>query len=205
LPSAAKSQALFSCHTILNFEFRISNEFLINEFLISKFEHSIKTRNSKFKINFFLVSLLILGYNKLMEIITRNKKANLEYEILEKFEAGLVLTGQEIKAIRAGRANLTGTFCRVDERGAWVLNMHIATVSEPERSRKLLLHKNEIISLGTKLQQKGFSLIPLTLYIKKGHAKLEIGLARGKKLYDHRDELRKRDIDLQASRELKNN
>ena len=138
-----------------------------------------------------------------MQQIAFNKKAHLEYEILEKFEAGLVLTGQEIKAIRANRVNLSGTFCRIQENEAWVLNMHISNTSEPERSRKLLLHKTEIQSLIGKTQQRGFSLIPITLYLKKGKAKLEIALARGKKLHDHREVIKKRDIKRQMERELK--
>lgn len=143
-----------------------------------------------------------------MPHLAQNKKAYLEYEVLEKFEAGLVLTGQEIKAIRAHRANLNGTFCRIQVHGdkgaeAWVLNMHLANTPEPERSRKLLLKKAEIVSLLGKTQQKGCSLVPLSLYIKKGKAKLEIALARGKKLYDHRDELKIRDLNRQVERELK--
>lgn len=135
--------------------------------------------------------------------IAQNKKAFQEYEILEKFEAGLVLTGQEIKAIRAHRVNLNGTFCRVQNNEVFVLNMHISNVEEPERSRKLLMHRSEIQSLFGKTQQKGLSLIPLSLYIKKGKAKLEIALARGKKLYDHRETIKKRDINRQTERELK--
>lgn len=136
--------------------------------------------------------------------IAQNKKAFAEYEILEKFEAGIVLSGKEIKAIRAHRVNLSGTFCRIQNNEAFVLNMHIANVDEPERSRKLLLHKSEIQSLLGKTQQKGFSLIPLSLYIKKGKAKLEIGLARGKKIYDRREELKKRDINRQTEQDLRN-
>ncbi|OGD56344.1 SsrA-binding protein [Candidatus Berkelbacteria bacterium RBG_13_40_8] len=135
--------------------------------------------------------------------IAQNKKAFQEYEILEKFEAGIVLTGQEIKAIRAHRVNLSGGFCRIQKDEAWILNMHIANVDEPERSRKLLMHKAEIKSLIGKTQQKGLSLVPLSLYIKKGKAKLEIALARGKKIYDHREELKKRDLNRQTERELK--
>lgn len=138
-----------------------------------------------------------------MKIIARNKKAHLEYEILDKFEAGLVLTGREIKAIRANRVNLSGTFCRIQGDEGWVLNMHIATVDEPERSRKLLLHKSEIQSFIGKTQQKGLSLIPLALYLKKGKAKLEIALARGKKLYNHREDIKRKDLKRQAERELK--
>ena len=138
-----------------------------------------------------------------MKQIAFNRKALHEYIILEKFEAGLVLTGEEIKAIRNHRVNLAGAFCRIQGDEAWVLNMHIATTKEPERTRKLLLHRNEIQSLIGKTQQKGLSLIALSLYIKKNHAKLQIALARGKKLYDHREELTKRDISRQTERELK--
>lgn len=135
--------------------------------------------------------------------ITQNKKAHLEYEILEKFEAGLQLTGQEIKAIRAHRVNLNGTFCRIQNHEAYILNMHIATVLEPERSRKLLLHKSEIQTLLGKTEQKGYSIIPLSLYLKKGKAKLEIALARGKKIYDHRETIKKKDQNRQAERDIK--
>ena len=145
---------------------------------------------------------MFFRYNVDMPNITQNKLANVEYEVVEKFEAGLVLTGEEIKAIRAHRVNLNGTFCRVTNNEAWVLNMHISLAREPERSRKLLLHKSQILTLIGKTQQKGLSLIPLALYIKKGHAKLEIALARGKKLYDHRQELKKRDLNRTAAREL---
>ena len=138
-----------------------------------------------------------------MKQIAFNRRALHEYEILEKFEAGIVLTGEEIKAIRAHRVNLAGAFCRIQQNEGWVLNMHIANTKEPERTRKLLLHKNEIQSLIGKTQQKGLSLIALSLYIKKNRAKLEIALARGKKLYDHRETLKKRDISRQTERELK--
>lgn len=138
-----------------------------------------------------------------MKILGQNKKAYQEYQILEKFEAGLVLKGSEIKAIRNGRVNLNGTFCRIQNNEAFVLNMHIANTLEPERTRKLLLHKQQIQSLIGKTQQKGFSLIPLSLYLKKGKAKLEIALGRGKKIYDHRETLKKRDQKRQTERELK--
>lgn len=138
-----------------------------------------------------------------MKPIAFNRRALHDYEILEKFEAGIVLTGEEIKAIRNHRANLAGAFCRIQRNEAWVLNLHIANTKEPERTRKLLLHKNEIKSLIGKTQQKGLSLIALSLYVKKNHAKLEIALARGKKLYDRREELKKRDISRQTEREIK--
>lgn len=136
------------------------------------------------------------------DVYSSNKKAHLEYEILEKFEAGLVLTGKEIKAIRAGRINLSGTFCRIQSNELWVLNMHIANTDDPERSRKLLVHKSEIQSLIGKTQQKGLSLIPLSLYLKKGKAKLEVALARGKKLYDRREDIKKKDLRRQTAREI---
>jgi SsrA-binding protein len=136
--------------------------------------------------------------------IAQNKKAHLEYEILEKFEAGIVLSGEEIKAIRAHRVNLNGTFCHVQKGEVYVLNMHISETKEPERTRKLLMHKSEIRTLIGKTDQKGFSIIPLSIYLKKGKAKLEIALARGKKLYDHRDDLRNRDIKRQAELDASN-
>ena len=135
--------------------------------------------------------------------IAQNKKAWHEYEILEKFEAGIVLTGQEFKAIRAHHINLNGAFARIQNNEAWALNIHISNVDEPERSRKLLMHKAEIQSLLGKTRQKGLSLIPLSIYLKKGKAKVEIGLARGKKLYDRRDEIKKKDLRRQTERELR--
>ena len=113
------------------------------------------------------------------------------------------MSGEEIKAIRNKRANLNGTFCRISNNEAWILNMHISDTLEPEKSRKLLLHKNEIISLQSKLQQ-GLTLIPLSLYLKKGKAKIEIALARGKKLHDKREQLKKKDLERQKSQEIKN-
>ncbi|HLB95468.1 MAG TPA: SsrA-binding protein SmpB [Patescibacteria group bacterium] len=138
-----------------------------------------------------------------MKPIALNRKAYHEYEILEKFEAGIVLTGSEIKSIRQGRVNLAGGFCRIQGNETWILNLHLAKAEEPERSRKLLLHRAQIQSLLGKTQQKGLSLIPLSLYLKKGKAKLQIALARGKKLYDRREEIKKRDIKRQTERELK--
>lgn len=133
--------------------------------------------------------------------ITKNKKAYFEYTILEKFEAGLVLNGMEIKAIRAGKANLTGTFCRIYNGEIFALNIHIEGTKEPERSRKLLMHKNEITHLAVKLEQKGLNLIPLALYLKRGYAKLEIGLAKSKKAHDKREEIKKRDLQRQTRNE----
>jgi len=134
--------------------------------------------------------------------IAQNKKAYLEYEILEKFEAGIVLEGQEIKAIRAGKVNLNSTYCRVQKGELYVLNLHLGNVDEPEQSRKLLMHKVEIQRLATKTEQKGLAIVALSLYLKKGKAKLEIALVRGKKIYDHREQLKKKDIQRSRQREL---
>lgn len=133
--------------------------------------------------------------------IAQNKKAYLEYEVLEKFEAGIVLTGVEIKAIRAGKVNLNGTYCRIHSGELFVLNLHLGGVDEPEKSRKLLMHKSEIQKLATKTEQKGLAIVALSIYLKKGKAKLEIGLVRGKKLYDHREQLKKKDIQRAKQRE----
>lgn len=143
-------------------------------------------------------------YNINMKPIAFNRRALHDYHILEKFEAGIVLSGEEIKAIRNHRVNLAGAFCRIQNGEGWVLNLHIANTKEPERTRKLLLHKSEIQSLMGKTQQKGLSLIALSLYIKKNHAKLELAIARGKKLHDRREELRKHDISRQTEREIMN-
>lgn len=150
----------------------------------------------------FVISRPKKSYNQNMNLIAQNKKAFFEYEILEKFEAGLVLLGPEIKAIRGHRASLAGTFCRIQNGELWILNMHLANTLEPERTRKLLLHKNEIKSLIGKTQIKGLTLIPLSLYLKKGKAKLQIALARGKKIYDRRETLKKRDLQRQTEREI---
>ena len=148
--------------------------------------------------------------------IASNKKAYHDYEILEKFEAGIVLAGSEIKAIRSGRVNLAGAHARIMRSAISyspiVISQKLKTKSSPElflinaniqtadksdatRTRKLLMHRTEINKLIGKTQQKGLSLIPLSIYLKKGRAKIELGLGRGKKLYDKRELLKKRDLD----------
>jgi SsrA-binding protein len=138
--------------------------------------------------------------------LAQNKKASHEYFIEETYEAGLVLQGTEIKSIRAGRVNLTDAHIRIINGEAQIINMHIATYEqgnrynhEPTRTRKLLLHRKEIDKLFGLVQQKGYAIIPLKLYIKNGFAKVLIGLGKGKKQYDKREDLKqkqmKRDID----------
>jgi SsrA-binding protein len=135
-----------------------------------------------------------------VKTIATNRKARHDYHIGDTFEAGLVLTGTEIKSIRAGRVNLRDSFAVIKEGELWLTNAHIAAYDqgsyanhEPRRPRKLLVHRREINRIAGKLQEKGFTLVPLRLYIKNNLAKVELGLARGKKQYDKRAALRERD------------
>lgn len=138
--------------------------------------------------------------------IAQNRRASHDYFIEETFEAGLVLQGTEIKSIRAGKVSLNDAHIRITDGEAFVINMHIAPYEQgnrfnhdPTRTRKLLLHRKEIDKLFGQVQQKGYTIVPLKLYIKNGFAKLLIGLSRGKKLYDKREDMKqkqmKRDID----------
>ena len=133
-------------------------------------------------------------------VITVNRKARHDYHIQESFEAGVVLKGSEIKSIRAGRVNLSDAYARPENGELWLYNSHIASYDaasynthEPKRPRKLLLHKKEIDDLAGKVTQKGLTLVPLKLYIKHGIAKIELGVAKGKKLYDKRETIARRD------------
>ena len=135
-----------------------------------------------------------------IKIIARNRKAKFEYFLLETFEAGIELKGSEIKSIRAGQVSLTEAYIRVDARQAWLVNANIAPYEQanrynhdPIRERRLLLHKKEIRMLWDSIRQKGVTVIPTKMYLKGGRAKLEIAIAKGKKLYDKRQEIAKRD------------
>lgn len=135
-----------------------------------------------------------------IKIIARNRKAKFEYFLLETFEAGIELKGSEIKSIRAGQVSLTEAYIRVDARQAWLVNANIAPYEQanrynhdPIRERRLLLHKKEIRLLWDSIRQKGVTVIPTMMYLKGGRAKLEIAIAKGKKLYDKRQEIAKRD------------
>ena len=126
----------------------------------------------------------------------------------ESYEAGLVLTGTEIKSIRAGKINLRDSFARVDKGEVWVENVHISPYTQgnrenppPVRRRKLLMHKEEIRRLGMKVQAKGFTLVPLRVYIKGNRAKLELGLAKGKRQYDKREAIAKKDAERELERD----
>ena len=140
--------------------------------------------------------------------IATNRKAFHDYFVEESYEAGLVLTGTEIKSIRAGKINLRDSFARVDKGEVWVENVHISPYTQgnrenppPVRRRKLLMHKEEIRRLGMKVQAKGLTLIPLRVYIKGNRAKLELGLAKGKRQYDKREAIAKRDAERELERD----
>jgi SsrA-binding protein len=142
--------------------------------------------------------------------IALNRRARHEYSIEDSMEAGIVLTGTEIKSIRAGKVNLADSFARIERGEAWLVGAHIAPWAggnrqnhEPKRDRKLLLHRGQIDQLLGKTKAKGLTLIPLKIYITaRGKAKLELGLGRGKQLYDRRRELADRDARREVEREL---
>jgi len=143
--------------------------------------------------------------------LAQNRKASHDYFIEETYEAGLVLTGTEIKSLRAGKANISDAFATIRNGEAFVHNMHISPFeqgnrfnpSDPTRARKLLLHKKEILKLLGLSKQEGYTLVPLKVYVKNGYAKLLIGLGKGKKNYDKRESAAKRDAQRDIQRALK--
>ncbi len=144
------------------------------------------------------------------ELIVRNKRARLDYEILDTWEAGLVLTGTEVKALRDGRANLTDAFGIVNEGEVFLLNLHIGAYGhgnvfnhDPTRTRKLLLHKREIRRMIGAVERQGLTLVPLDLYFKQGRVKTRIALARGKQQHDKREDLKKKDAEREIARALR--
>lgn len=143
-----------------------------------------------------------------MEI--QNRQARYNYEIIDSFEVGIVLKGTEIKSIRNGKANLKDSYAIIKNGEMFLLNMHISPYEqgnifnhEETRTRKLLMHKKEIIKLNNKLTLEGNTLVPLKLYFKNGKAKIELGLAKGKKLYDKRETIKKRDIEREIKKNMK--
>lgn len=144
-------------------------------------------------------------------IIAVNRSASADYHIVETYEAGIVLEGSEVKALRNKQTvSFKDSFVRIENGEAWLYNLYIApykyaTIKPPDplRKRKLLLHKREILRLMGKVQEKGYTLIPLSLYFKGNRVKVEIALAKGKKTYDRRQELRERDLRRQIEREIK--
>jgi SsrA-binding protein len=144
------------------------------------------------------------------KLICNNKKAYHDFFIEEKFEAGMVLTGTEVKSLRMGKANLNDAFAQVKAEEAFLNNLHISPYDfgnrenhDPDRLRKLLLHKKEIVKLFSKIREQGYTLIPLRLYFKNGLVKVELGLAKGKKLYDKREDLKKKDHQRDMAQALK--
>ncbi len=147
------------------------------------------------------------------KIITRNRKARHEYHLFDAYEAGLVLMGSEIKSIRANRVNLRDGYVQERDGELWLMNVHISPYdqagifghSDPMRPRKLLLHKREINRIIRQIQERGYTTVPTMIYLERGRAKVEIAIARGKKLHDKRDTIAKRDAERQIRRTLKDN
>ena len=144
------------------------------------------------------------------KLICTNKKAFHEYFIEERVEAGMVLMGTEVKSLRMGKANLGDAFAMVRDGEAYVHNLHISPYDfgnrdnhDPDRMRKLLLHKKEIVRLFAKIREQGYTLIPLRLYFKDGKVKVELGLAKGKKLHDKREDLKKKEQKREVAQALK--
>jgi SsrA-binding protein len=144
------------------------------------------------------------------KIIARNRRARHDYHIEDVVEAGLVLTGTEVKSLRLGRASLTDGFAQVSDHEVWLHNVHIPqytqgtwTNHEPRRTRKLLLHRKEIDRLTAATMERGLTLVPLSLYFKDGKAKVELAVARGKRTYDKRHELARRDAAREVDRALR--
>ena len=145
-----------------------------------------------------------------MKLVANNKKAYHDYFVDEKFEAGLVLHGTEVKSLRLGKCSIKESFIRIEDGEVWVYGMHISPYEmgnifnkDPLRPKKLLLHKYEINKLLGKIKEKGVTLVPLQVYFKDGKAKIEMGLCRGKKLYDKRQDIAKKDQKREAEKEFK--
>jgi SsrA-binding protein len=142
-----------------------------------------------------------------MKVVVQNRRARHDYEILDRFEAGLVLQGSEIKSLREGRAALKDSYAQVKDGEVWLVGAHIAPYSfarggghEPDRTRKLLLNRREIDRIAGKLAEKGLTLVPLQIYLSEGRAKIELGLARGKRTLDKREAIREREQEREAER-----
>ncbi|NJK39412.1 MAG: SsrA-binding protein SmpB [Oscillatoriales cyanobacterium RM2_1_1] len=145
------------------------------------------------------------------KIVSDNRKARFLYEILETYQAGIALYGTEVKSIRAGRVNMQDGYALIRNGEAWLLNIHISPHEiasgyfnhEPRRNRKLLLHRQEINKLMGQVEQKGLTLVPLKMYLKEGRVKVDIGLAKGKKLHDKREDIKQRDDKRAMQRAMK--
>lgn len=145
-----------------------------------------------------------------VKTVATNRKARHDYQVLDTVEAGIVLTGTEIKSVRSGRVNLRDSYATIRRGEVWLINTHISTYAqanrenhEPRRDRKLLLHRHEIDRLSRKVVEKGWTMVPLSLYLKNGKAKVELALVRGKRQYDKREAIAKRDLERQVRRAVK--
>jgi SsrA-binding protein len=143
-------------------------------------------------------------------LIADNRKAGHDFHLLEQFEAGVVLVGTEVKAIREGRVNLRDSFCKMEGAAAYLLNVHIGQYShggyathDPTRPRKLLLHKEELNKLLGKTAEKGLTIVPLRMYFKNGRVKVTVALAKGKRIYDKRETIRRREVDRETRAAVK--
>jgi SsrA-binding protein len=145
-----------------------------------------------------------------IKIVSQNKKARHDYEIINTYEAGIVLKGTEVKSIRAGKINISDSYAKIKNGEVWLINAHISEYEkgnynnhDPLRDRKLLLNKREIRKLISYTQEKGMTLVPLKVYFKKGKAKIELAVAKGKKLYDKREDIAKKDLQREYQRKIK--
>ena len=145
-----------------------------------------------------------------MKLIANNKKVYHDYFIEETYEAGIVLHGTEVKSLRMGKCSIKEAFLRIEDGEMFIYGMHISPYEkgnifnkDPLRTRKLLLHKSEIMKLVGKVKERGYTLVPIEVYFSKGRAKMKIGLAKGKKLYDKREDIAKKDMKREAEREFK--
>ncbi len=147
-----------------------------------------------------------------VKTVATNRKAHFEFFLLDTFEAGLALQGTEIKSIRAGQISITEAFIKIEEGQGWLVNAHIAPYDpgsynnhDPKRPRRLLLHKRELRQMWEAVRQKGMTIVPVKVYLKEGRAKLEVAIARGKKLYDKRAEIAKKDLARDFERQRQRN
>ena len=143
-----------------------------------------------------------------VKVVAHNRKAGFEYFLFERFEAGLALKGSEIKSIRSGQISLAESYIRVDENQAWLIEAHIAPYlqanrfnHDPKRPRRLLLHRKEIREMWDAVRQKGVTIVPIRVYLKNSRAKLEIAIAKGKKMHDKREAIARRDAEREMERE----
>ncbi len=145
------------------------------------------------------------------KIIAQNRKAHFNYSVEESIECGIALEGTEVKSVKAGNVSFADSFATVENNEVWVQNFHIAEYAfssvfnhSPDRKKKLLLHREEIKRLQRKVDEKGYTLIPLDFYLKDGRVKMTLGVCKGKKLFDKRADIRERDVNREIARELKN-